>query len=152
MLAVGLVCGCVTDTRRGQTQIAYSESDHPLSDTAVFSALAENVAVQGTITSVDGQPTSCWRAGCPGCIRVLPGSHVFTLKYNVFDNGLASYHAGETSVTVSDMRAQHVYTARFSKLETKFSIDVVDVGRKPYFIKDLGLRGVNLTCGTPIEF
>ena len=76
-----LVSGCIPEVRKGGSQIEYQDVDHPLSDTAVFSALTEGTNGLGQITKVDGQPTNCWQYGCPGCLRVLPGTHTFSITH-----------------------------------------------------------------------
>ena len=146
-----LVCGCASEIRRGGAQIAYQDVDRPLKDTAVFSAIPEATQGLGQITKVDGQPTSCWQYGCPSCIRVTPGTHTFTVRYSIFNNGIASYLRGETEVTVQNMEPMHIYAARYGTLGKQFTVAVVDEGNNREFQKDRGLQGVNITCGA-IDF
>jgi hypothetical protein len=150
-LVAFLLSGCVADVRRGGAQIAYKNIDHPLQETSVFSAATEDTNGLGQIVEVDGKPTSCWKFGCPSCIRVLPGTHTFTLRYSVFDNGIASYLQGESTISVEAMKAQHIYATRFGRLDNRFAISVVDEGNNSNFLISRGLKGVNLTCG-PIDF
>ena len=55
--------------------VTYSDKNHPLSDTAVFSTIAHPRGIVasgwGQIISVDGKKTSCWKVGCPVWVRVL---------------------------------------------------------------------------------
>ena len=142
-----ITSGCVTDIRKGGAQIAYSNVNHPLSDTAVFSAIPESSNSLGQIVSVDGNPTSCWKFGCPSCIRVLAGDHTFKVRYSIFNNGTASYLQGEVDIKVSNMEPKHIYATRYRNVGNDFSVAIVDEGSDSDFQKNSALNGVNSTCG-----
>ena len=149
-LLLVVAVACTPEVRLGGAQIAYADAQHPLKDTAVLSAIAEETNGLGQISSVDGKPTNCWRAGCPSCVRVLPGTHFFTIRYTI--PGLGFKHQGETTVTVESMKPERIYAARYEIIGDKFRVSIVDLGNRPHFRTELGLRGVNVTCVEPIGF
>ena len=114
--------------------IAYSDKTHPLSDTAVFSVVPQGASSRrpssGGITHIDGIPTSCFEAGCPMWVRVLPGDHSFTVAY-----------FGEAKV--SGMRPRHVYVVHFRTTKPLAVVSVEDLGENPDYGLTLGAEGAN---------
>ncbi len=109
--------------------VMYSDKNHPLSDTAVFSTIGRG----GQIFSVDGKKTSCWKVGCPVWVRVLPGEH----KIKV---GLGSYYLSDKSEVTVVMKPRHVYEAEFLPIEhDKFEVTAQDLGENPEYGIKLGL-------------
>src|SRR4029077_9832854 len=80
--------------------VMYSDKNHPLSDTAVFSTIAHPGGIVasrwGQIISVDGKKTSCRKVGCPVWVRVLPAEHKIKVRLSGYDYGLGSYYRCRT--------------------------------------------------------
>jgi hypothetical protein len=150
LMAIGL-SACAT-VQRSTPQLAYDDKNQSQADTAVLSAIGLRTQDQGQIIAVDGRKTSCWEFGCPACVRVLPGTHTFTVRYSIFDDGILSYKQGEASITIEGMQSQHIYVTNYSRNGDKFSINTTDVGNRPNFRTELGLSGVNVTCIAPVSF
>ena len=134
--------GCMS-TFHQQPYGAYSNKQHPLSDTAVFSTAGLAGNTLGQIVAVNGVETSCWEVGCPIWVRVLPGDNVFRLRFSIYDNGIASYKQGEGEFKVVDMKAKHVYEAVFSTDGKIFTMTPRDLGENPSYSVTLGLKGYN---------
>jgi hypothetical protein len=114
--------------------VMYSDKNHPLSDTAVFSTLRSATGTdRAQIFSVDGKKTSCWKVGCPLWVRVLPGEH----KIKV---GLGSYYLSDKYEVTVVMKPRHVYEAEFLPIEhDKFEVTAQDLGENPEYGIKLGL-------------
>ena len=119
LVAAALLQAC---TFNDQPFVMPTAAGRALSATAVFavgptnlddanhSPLGDAVA---QITAVDGVDTTCWQTGCPVWVRVAPGPHTFTITHRVLNNGIYSYLIGTAAVSVPDMKAEHVYVAKF---------------------------------------
>jgi len=129
------------------------EGESPLADTAVFSSLDERATQHevATIRSVDGKDTP--RSVFPVWVRVLPGTHHFTVHYSTnygIGAGAITYKYAELPVTVVDMKPRHVYVARFGRTAQGVSVSVEDLGERPRYGIHTG-GGVNPKYH-PVEF
>lgn len=100
--------------------------------------------------SVDGVETSCWKAGCPGWVRVPPGNHVFKIRFNVY-HGINYYQQGEKDLLISHMEAKHIYDTVFTYQDDKFSVVHRDLGEEPEYGLNVGLKGLNRRY-VPVRF
>jgi hypothetical protein len=66
--------------------------------------------------------------------------------------GLEYSLRGDATLTVESMQPARIYAAKYEILGDKFRVSVVDLGNRPHFRSELGLRGVNITCLEPISF
>lgn len=123
--------------------VAYSDTQHPLSDTSVFSTQGLKGNTLGQIVGVDGKPTSCAQAGCPLWARVTPGDHTFRIRYSILYLGRTL--SGEVDFPVAGMQPRHVYEANFrvDPQQTEFRADAKDLGENPDYGVLAGLKGVN---------
>jgi hypothetical protein len=137
-----LVSGCMS-TFHTQPYVTYADVQHPQSDTSVFSSSGLNGNTLGQIVAVDGVKTSCWKVGCPIWVRVLPGDHVFTVTYNIFDNGIASHKTGTTDLRVTAMQPRHLYEVLYQIVGDRFRGFAEDLGEDPDYGIYVGLQGVN---------
>ncbi|MCP1453378.1 hypothetical protein [Pseudomonas kilonensis] len=136
-----LISGCLS-AEYIDPYITDEARQHPMSDTAVFSAVQFSGNILGQIISVDGVETSCWRAGCPGWVRVTPGDHVFKVRFSIF-YGINSYKHGEDDLHITHMEAKHVYDTVFTYQDNQFSVAPRDLGEEPEYGMNVGLKGVN---------
>ena len=134
------ISGCAFHT---QPYVAYSDTQHALSDTPVFSTQGFSGNTLGQIVGVDGKGTSCAQAGCPVWVRVTPGDHTFRIRYSIVS--LSQTLTGEADFPVTGMRARHVYEANFltDEKQTKFLAGAKDLGENPDYGMWVGLKGVN---------
>lgn len=130
------------------TPYAMYEGSPPLANTAVFAAVDEkqtkHVAIG--IQLIDGREPSCWQVGCPIWTRVLPGSHKFSVRYSSnfgLSAGMISYQRANLEIEVKDMKARHVYVARYRESSSGVSVFVEDLGENPEFGVWVGLEGAN---------
>ncbi|WP_215426480.1 hypothetical protein [Agarivorans albus] len=133
------------------------------SETAVFSAINERHLGQvssAEIVSVDGELTK--GNGGPMWVRVSPKSHSFEIKakwdeYSGFDQ--ASNWSGHTEATVMvnipEMKARHVYLAKYKITKTKIYVTFEDLGKDPYFgfkLSSFGKRNGSNATFYPVSF
>jgi hypothetical protein len=117
--------------------------DHPLSDTAVFSALDDSsgasVCLVSTIQAVDQNKTS--RMTFPVWVRVRPGPHSFLIHCTTgFAGGyqsIISYRV-ELLVKMADMRPRHIYVARYKPTKDGVRIVVDDLGERSNYSLTVG--------------
>ena len=115
--------------------IAYTDKNHPLSDTSVFSTAPRGLfnppRTAIAITGIDGVSRSCFfsEAGCPVWVRVLPGDHTFSTDF--------------IKVNVTDMRPRHVYVAHIKSVEGRMVAEIEDLGENPKYGFVLGVVGLN---------
>jgi hypothetical protein len=132
-LAALMMVGCHEQIR---PPLMYQDTNHPLSDTAVFTAFNHRGTGLGQILSIDGVPTSCWKAGCPFWARVLPGTHTFKLLY------APVLRRGMTAITI-EMKPSHVYEVEFIDNGETFEAVPADLGEKPNYTYTVGLAGIH---------
>lgn len=120
------------------------EGDLPLRETAILSALDDassvSVCMVATVQGVDGKETS--RSVLPGWVRVQPGTHSFAVDCSSnFSLGYRSidYSQAKLSFKVENMKARHVYVARYSKLPGGVGVTVDDLGENSGYL--LPLKG-----------
>lgn len=142
LIPLVLVSGCMS-TFHTQPYVAYADTQHPKSATSVFSSSGLNGNTLGQIVAVDGAQTSCWKVGCPIWVRVLPGDHVFTVNYSIYDNGISSHRTGTAEVRITAMQPRHVYEVRYEVMGDKFRAFAKDLGEDPDYGIYVGLQGVN---------
>lgn len=135
--------GCAPNTFHRKPWPAYSEVNTPISQTAVFSAVA--VGWQAAeVKEIDGKATSCFSAGCPTWVRVLPGRHTFKIRY--YKNFEGVVYSGDSTVVVENMVAGHVYHAKYVVGTTPdgkrgYSASVVDLGANSNYTYEIeGVR------------
>jgi len=128
------------------------EGDVPLAETAVFVAQDEKATLMhvSRVRAVDGKGTSCAQVGCPFWVRVLPGSHSFSVEYT--SQWTASRHQyANLDVAVADMKPRHVYVVRYREKDESVQQAVEDLGENPDF--GLELRaGITGTARYRAEF
>ncbi|TCS31847.1 hypothetical protein EDC30_1301 [Paucimonas lemoignei] len=73
-----ILVGCASNQA---PQIAYEDKSRPLKDTAVILADKVGKGYDLKITHIDDKPTSCFEVGCPVWVRVTPGKHKVTVRY-----------------------------------------------------------------------
>jgi hypothetical protein len=120
----------------------------PSTETSVFSVIAANPARDGAleITHVNGTPTSCAQAGCPVWVRVAPGKHTFTLRFNgdyKLEPGFIKWKTAVLTAEVDDMKPRHVYFGQQEFTPERVSLRVRDLGERPNHGIALGLEGAN---------
>jgi hypothetical protein len=147
-----LMTGCAFHQ---QPYVAH-DSNLPTSKTSVFSVVTENAAANGAleILEVDGRPTSCVQVGCPVWVRVAPGNHKFTLRFNGnfrLSAGFIKWQTATFTVEVADMTALHVYHGQHRLSSEAVSVYVQDLGERPKHGIWLGLEGANRKY-YPLEF
>lgn len=139
---VALLSGCAF---HHAPYIAY-EGEMPLSQTAVFVAMDQSsplFTIQA-IKQTDGKDMSCYQVGCPIWVRVPAGTHRFVLdlKGNYgMGGGSITYNAWNPEVTIKDMKARHVYKAKYQYVGGKLAVTAVDLGENPDFYMDLKPHG-----------
>lgn len=107
ILALLLLASCASGP-----QAVYTDSTHPLSDTSVFSARANDAIAQ--IISVDGKRPECWQQGCPVVVRVLPGEHTFIVRFQYWYSNWHWMDAiGGITIHIADMKPRHVYAVEY---------------------------------------
>ncbi|MCO5400749.1 hypothetical protein [Ralstonia soli] len=133
-----------------KTPYVMYEGNPPLSTTTVFSASdhTQTKHIVARITQVDGKDTSCFQVGCPIWVRVLPGSHTFTIRYtaNIALMGpVITSTVATVNIEVVDMKPMHVYEARYQEFydQKRLNATFADLGEKPKVGLWLGLKGVN---------
>lgn len=132
-----LLSGCMSI---GEPKVAYKESSHPHSDTAIFAVQGFNPAEAGAPQTI----SAVWRVDgksmlnrlsmgeqLPVWVRVLPGTHEFKISYDKFENGTRK--TGFSTTSVVDMQPRHVYFAKLHDLGERFRIEVVDLGENSGF-------------------
>jgi hypothetical protein len=144
-LLVGtLMAGCAFHQK--QPWPAFSEA-HPNADTAIFVSLDQSSPyVDARIAKVDSSEPPSWINGYPFWARVKPGNHRFdlVLKSNfALGPSEVTWLEGKRSVTLTDMKAKHVYVARYVREGAAARIQIVDLGENPDFHLTFGLNGVN---------
>lgn len=123
----------------------YSDANHPLSDTSVFSVYDDHVPddrMQVGIVAIDGKPFSCAGAGCNFWVRVLPGNHEFEIRYNLMDGGLRSYKTA-TIKMAANMKAKKIYVARAVPETSSLQVKVEELADDYDYKLPLGLKGAN---------
>lgn len=141
-LALAIAVGC----NFHQTPYVTYQGNVPLSETAVFAAIAEDSA-PGTdtrIVSADNKATPSSQAGFPYWVRVRPGFHTFTVRFSSgFSASLrsASYSYLDVPVEAFEMKAKHVYLPVYREENGKAIISIKDLGENPNFGIRLGLSG-----------
>jgi hypothetical protein len=126
-IAVTSISGCATN----QTpQITYSDSARPLSQTAVVLTARVKNGYDLKIVKVDGKPTSCIEVGCPVWVRVAPGKHTVTFRYQGdwdLGPGVITYKEAFADVELT-AGARHLYIAEYSTANDKLSVVLRDDG------------------------
>ena len=132
-LTAGVVSGCAISP----PYVMYEDKRVPLSQTSVLSVRQDqsSPASRGSasIRSVDGIRIgirSCHLI-CPVWVRVLPGSHSFTISYEEFVGNFK--YGGTVLVPVADMKAQHVYVVRLQRVGSELGASVEDLGENPEY-------------------
>ena len=139
VLFAAIASGCASNG----PPIMFEDKQRPLSDTSVFSSWSEDPREIAEIKKVDGVDTSCVMAGCPLWVRVTPGKHTFTIRYSFHIPGSPTYLTGTHEFEVPDMKAKHVYVARFQVIENTLKTSIQDLGENPNYTLTSGLKGVN---------
>lgn len=141
-LVLTLLAGC---SFHHAPYIAY-EGDVPLSKTAVFVVYDQDspyFTLMG-IKTTDGKEMSCYQAGCPIWVRVPAGTHKFVLdlkgNYRMGGGGI-SYSQSAPEVTIKDMKARHVYKAKYQFVDGRMTVTATDLGENPDFYVDLKPHG-----------
>jgi hypothetical protein len=132
------------------------EGDRPLAATAVFASHDDKATkhIEARITQVNGKETSCFEVGCPYWVRVLPGDHKFKIRYATnfsLSVGAVTHNFTNLEVDVSNMKAGHVYVARYAERQGRVSVHIEDLGSRPDYGLTLGLEGANKTY-YPVKF
>lgn len=125
-----------------QPFVAYLDKGHAVADTAIF-ALSPQEGAVAEIPRVDGMRTSCWQAGCPFWVRVLPGTHSFMFDYKIYSGNQIISLREPQEIVVESMLPGHVYKAELTSFKGKLRVNVVDLGEKPDYGIAMGLQGVN---------
>jgi hypothetical protein len=146
-----LLAGCAFH----RTPFATYEGNLPLANTAVFAAFdykSEGALIN--IPFVDGKEMPKFDAGYPYWVRVLPGRHTFTVRYN-WDYGLSvgtvTWKTVDLPIEIPEMMPLHVYAARYTRRGNRVSVSIEDIGERPNFGIILGRKGVNQHL-YPVEF
>jgi hypothetical protein len=152
LLATVLLSGCAFH----RTPYVMHEGSPPLSSTAVFASFDESSVKfnDSRIRSADGKDTSCFEVGCPYWVRVLPGKHVFSVRYTAnhqWSYMSSGFNYADLSIEVPDMKPGHVYVARYRETGDRVAVIVEDLGEKPKFGITLGYGSVNMKY-YPVEF
>lgn len=118
------------------------EGDHPLSDTAVFSAHDELSAIcpgGANVRKVDDKETS--RFASPMWVRVTPGTHSFVVECTNSAgrraNKLYRKYA-DLEIKIPDMKPRHVYVTRYNEVAQKIEVTTDDLGENSYYSIQLG--------------
>jgi len=143
-----LVCFSLTACTFHQTPYITYEENVDIAETAVFSALDETSTHYNDtrVFGVDGVQPSCAQVGCPYWVRVIPGKHVFHVRYtsdphwNYMSSG---FNYANLEVVLEDMKPRHVYVMRFSRNGDEIGYRVEDLGENPEYGIMLGLKGAN---------
>lgn len=138
-LLVTIASGCASSG----PPMMYEDKQRPLSNTSVFSSWSEDPREIAEIKKVDGIDINCAMAGCPLWVRVTPGKHVFTIRYNFYVPGSPTYLTGTHDLEIPDMKAKHVYVARFQVSGNTLKTSIQDLGENPNYTLTSGLKGVN---------
>lgn len=127
-----VLTGCSTGVPK-----MYSDAEVADADTAVLVVADDKVKnrLLPQIYKVDGIDTSCLAEGCPVWVRVLPGRHLFAVRYTE----IVSFRPAGTSfpyqileLPIDNMKAGHVYVARqdFSTGSLRVDVDVLPSGSR----------------------
>jgi hypothetical protein len=145
-----LAVGACSLQNAARPRPGYSDTNFPESDTAIFSPFAvlrsgsrPTEDANALIIAVDGDGTGCPFKRCPVAIRVKPGEHRFTLRYNVYNNGLFSYLTTVVDVNVANMQRMHVYGVRVAEGDGVLRVAPIDLGIGNDYGIYLGLKGLN---------
>jgi hypothetical protein len=108
---------------------------------------------QGTaveqIVQVDGKDLSCFQAGCPVWVRVIPGDHTFRIRCTTVKlvGPLMNKGQSEMDLPVTAMQARHVYEAKClidknssDPSQSPFRVEVKDLGENPDFGQMIRLK------------
>lgn len=139
-----------------RTPFAMYEGSPPISETAVFASFDERSVKfnDSRIQAVDGRQTSCIEVGCPYWVRVLPGRHVFSVRYTAnyhWNFQSSGFNFADLQIEVPEAKPRHVYVARYKEVGDRLMVVVEDLGEKPSFGITLGLDGANKKY-YPVEF
>jgi len=137
-----LLTGCAL---KSSPYITYSDKNHPLSDTSVFTVTDEHIVgsnLLASIVAVDGKRLVPKGAGSGFWVRVLPGEHEFEILYQLMDNGLVSYKFTNIKVSVA-MNPRRIYLAQPSITDRSLSVNVKELPENSDYKMPLGLKGIN---------
>lgn len=110
----------------------------PLAQTAIFASWDARTATtnDSRVAAVDNRELSGFTEGNPYWVRVLPGKHVFRIRYTtnhqMTRNG-PTYAWAILDLEVDNMQPRHVYVARYSENEGKVRVTAEDLGEAPDF-------------------
>lgn len=123
--------------------------DLPLRETAIFVSADQKTWVTAGICSVlavDDKKVDCdFDRGCPPWVRVSTGDHEFHLEFKTVNNSrtLLGYDGATLHVKAKEMKARHVYMARYTRVGNKIFARVEDLGedsnfklKVPYFLSE----------------
>ena len=140
LMLITILSGCGSI----QPDIMYN-GDHPLSETAVFSAYDDTssrpICWVTTIQKVDDKNTSLM--AYPMWVRVRPGTHSFVVHCSK-NFTLRSYQQAEILITVEDMKPRHVYVARYHNTRDGIGVRVDDLGENPSYGIPVDTKGTRI--------